>query len=109
VTAVYEDAAAVKPSYLMWLEWTAGRISFSVIFLFLRRIWATIIPAVAVPLALVGTFAVMYVFGFSLDNLSLMGLTIAVGFVVDDAVVMSDRCRLAWAWRVDQSHSFWRA
>jgi hydrophobe/amphiphile efflux-1 (HAE1) family protein len=60
----------------------------SVIFLFLRRIWATIIPAVAVPLALVGTFAVMYVLGFSLDNLSLMGLTIAVGFVVDDAVVM---------------------
>jgi hydrophobe/amphiphile efflux-1 (HAE1) family protein len=59
-----------------------------VIFLFLRRIWATIIPAVAVPLALVGTFAVMYVLGFSLDNLSLMGLTIAVGFVVDDAVVM---------------------
>jgi hydrophobe/amphiphile efflux-1 (HAE1) family protein len=60
----------------------------SVIFVFLRRIWATIIPAVAVPLALVGTFAVMYVLGFSLDNLSLMGLTIAVGFVVDDAVVM---------------------
>jgi hydrophobe/amphiphile efflux-1 (HAE1) family protein len=60
----------------------------SVIFLFLRRIWATIIPAVAVPLSLVGTFAVMYVLGFSLDNLSLMGLTIAVGFVVDDAVVM---------------------
>jgi hydrophobe/amphiphile efflux-1 (HAE1) family protein len=60
----------------------------SVIFLFLRRIWATIIPAAAVPLALVGTFAVMYVLGFSLDNLSLMGLTIAVGFVVDDAVVM---------------------
>jgi hydrophobe/amphiphile efflux-1 (HAE1) family protein len=60
----------------------------SVIFLFLRRVWATVIPAVAVPLALVGTFAVMYVFGFSLDNLSLMGLTIAVGFVVDDAVVM---------------------
>jgi hydrophobe/amphiphile efflux-1 (HAE1) family protein len=59
-----------------------------VIFLFLRRIWATIIPAVAVALALVGTFAVMYVLGFSLDNLSLMGLTIAVGFVVDDAVVM---------------------
>ena len=60
----------------------------SVIFLFLRRLWATVIPAIAVPLSLVGTFAVMYALGFSLDNLSLMALTIAVGFVVDDAVVM---------------------
>ncbi len=59
-----------------------------VIFLFLRALWATLIPSVAVPLALVGTFAVMYAFGYSLDNLSLMGLTIAVGFVVDDAIVM---------------------
>jgi hydrophobe/amphiphile efflux-1 (HAE1) family protein len=60
----------------------------AVIFLFLRKLWATVIPAVAVPLSLVGTFAVMYALGFSLDNLSLMALTIAVGFVVDDAVVM---------------------
>ncbi len=59
-----------------------------VIFLFLRNVWATIIPSVTVPLALVATLAVMYVFGFSLDNLSLMGLTIAVGFVIDDAIVM---------------------
>ncbi len=59
-----------------------------VIFLFLRSFWATIIPSVTVPLALVGTFAVMYMFGYSLDNLSLMALTIAVGFVVDDAIVM---------------------
>jgi hydrophobe/amphiphile efflux-1 (HAE1) family protein len=59
-----------------------------VIFLFLRKLWATVIPAFAVPLSLVGTFAVMYVLGFSLDNLSLMALTIAVGFVVDDAIVM---------------------
>ena len=59
-----------------------------VIFLFLRKLWATVIPAIAVPLSLIGTFAVMYVFGFSLDNLSLMALTIAVGFVVDDAIVM---------------------
>src|SRR6267143_1841327 len=55
---------------------------------FLRNLWATIIPSVAVPLALVGTFAIMYVLGYSLDNLSLMALTIAVGFVVDDAIVM---------------------
>jgi len=59
-----------------------------VIFVFLRNLWATIIPSVAVPLALVGTFAIMYLLGYSLDNLSLMALTIAVGFVVDDAIVM---------------------
>jgi hydrophobe/amphiphile efflux-1 (HAE1) family protein len=59
-----------------------------VIFLFLRKLWATVIPAIAVPLSLIGTFAVMYVLGFSLDNLSLMALTIAIGFVVDDAIVM---------------------
>ncbi|HEY6979567.1 multidrug efflux RND transporter permease subunit [Reyranella sp.] len=59
-----------------------------VIFLFLRHMWATIIPSVTVPLALVGTFGVMYVCGYSIDNLSLMALTIAVGFVVDDAIVM---------------------
>jgi hydrophobe/amphiphile efflux-1 (HAE1) family protein len=59
-----------------------------VIFLFLRKLWATVIPGIAVPLSLVGTFGVMYLFGYSLDNLSLMALTIAVGFVVDDAIVM---------------------
>jgi hydrophobe/amphiphile efflux-1 (HAE1) family protein len=59
-----------------------------VIFLFLRNFWATIIPAVTVPLSLIGTFAVLYELGYSLDNLSLMALTIAVGFVVDDAVVV---------------------
>jgi multidrug efflux pump len=60
----------------------------AVIFLFLRSVWPTIIPAIAVPVSIVGTFAVMYAFGYSLDNLSLMGLSIAVGFVVDDAIVM---------------------
>ncbi|WP_341990865.1 efflux RND transporter permease subunit [Azorhizobium sp. AG788] len=59
-----------------------------VIFIFLRSLWATVIPSITVPLALVGTFALMYLLGFSLDNLSLMGLSIAVGFVVDDAIVM---------------------
>ena len=59
-----------------------------VIFLFLRNLYATIIPSVAVPLSLVGTFGVMYVLGYSLDNLSLMALTISTGFVVDDAIVM---------------------
>ena len=59
-----------------------------VIFLFLRNVYATIIPSVAVPLSLVGTFAAMYLLGYSLDNLSLMALTISTGFVVDDAIVM---------------------
>jgi multidrug efflux pump len=59
-----------------------------VIFLFLRNAWATIIPSIAVPLSLVGTFGVMYLLGFSLDNFSLMALTVATGFVVDDAIVV---------------------
>ena len=59
-----------------------------VIFFFLRNFWATVIPSVTVPLALIGSLAVMYLLGFSLDNLSLMAMTIAVGFVVDDAIVM---------------------
>jgi HAE1 family hydrophobic/amphiphilic exporter-1 len=58
-----------------------------VIFVFLRSFWATVIPAVTVPLALIGTFAILYEMGYCLDNLSLMALSIAVGFVVDDAVV----------------------
>ncbi len=59
-----------------------------VIFVFLRKFWATVIPSIALPLAIIGTFGVMKVVGFSLDNLSLMALTIATGFVVDDAIVM---------------------
>ncbi|HET9534855.1 MAG TPA: efflux RND transporter permease subunit, partial [Mesorhizobium sp.] len=59
-----------------------------VIFIFLRSFWATAIPTVTVPLALLGACALMWVFGYTLDNLSLMALTIAVGFVVDDAIVM---------------------
>ena len=59
-----------------------------VIFIFLRNFWATVIPAITVPLALIGTFGVLYELGYSLDNLSLMALSIGVGFVVDDAVVV---------------------
>ncbi|HEX8951074.1 MAG TPA: efflux RND transporter permease subunit, partial [Polyangia bacterium] len=61
-----------------------------VVFLFLRSIWATIIPSVAVPLSLVATFGVMYLCGYSVDNLSLMALTISTGFVVDDAIVVTE-------------------
>jgi multidrug efflux pump len=59
-----------------------------VVFFFLRNVWATAIPSVAVPLSLLGTFGVMYLLGYSLDNLSLMALTISTGFVVDDAIVV---------------------
>jgi hydrophobe/amphiphile efflux-1 (HAE1) family protein len=59
-----------------------------VIFLFLRNVWATIIPSTTIPVALICTFAVMYLLDYSLDNLSLMALTLAVGFVIDDAIVM---------------------
>jgi hydrophobe/amphiphile efflux-1 (HAE1) family protein len=65
-----------------------GALVVLVIFVFLRKAWATIIPGVTVPLSIVGTFGAMYLIGYSIDNLSLMGLTIAVGFVVDDAIVI---------------------
>ena len=59
-----------------------------VVFVFLRNVRATLIPSVAVPVSLIGTFGVMYLCGYSLDNLSLMALTISTGFVVDDAIVV---------------------
>src|SRR5262249_50020435 len=59
-----------------------------VIFVFLRNVSATVIPALALPMSIIGTFSVMYLLGYSLDNLSLMALTLSVGFVVDDAIVM---------------------
>src|SRR5262249_32354841 len=59
-----------------------------VIFLFLRNLSATMIPSLALPMSIVGTFAIMYLFDYSIDNLSLMALTLCVGFVVDDAIVM---------------------
>ncbi len=72
-----------------------------VIFAFLRNLPATLIPSLSVPLSIVGTFAAMYLLGFSLDNLSLMALTIATGFVVDDAIVMIENI----ARYVEQGHS----
>ena len=82
-TAIESSVADVKFELML----TIGLVVL-VIFLFLRSLYATIIPAVAVPLSLVGTFGVMYILGYSLDNLSLMALTISTGFVVDDAIVM---------------------
>ena len=77
------SVADVQHTLLLTIALVVG-----VIFIFLRKLWATVIPAVSVPVSLVGIFAVLYAFGYSLDNLSLMALTIAVGFVVDDAAVM---------------------
>jgi multidrug efflux pump len=82
-TAIQASVSDVEFELLL----TVGLVVL-VIFLFLRSLYATIIPSVAVPLSLVGTFAAMYVLGYSLDNLSLMALTISTGFVVDDAIVM---------------------
>src|SRR5262249_23561115 len=70
-------------------------------FLFLRNLGATVIPGITVPLSLIGTLAVMYVLGYSLDNLSLMALTISAGFVVDDAIVMLENV----VRYVEQGHS----
>ena len=73
------------------VEWTLILTMFLVvliIFAFLRKPWATTIPSVTIPLSLVATFGVMYFLGYSIDNLSMMALTIAIGFVVDDAIVM---------------------
>jgi multidrug efflux pump len=82
-TAIESSVSDVKFELLL----TVGLVVL-VIFLFLRSLYATIIPSVAVPLSLIGTFAAMYILGYSLDNLSLMALTISTGFVVDDAIVM---------------------
>jgi hydrophobe/amphiphile efflux-1 (HAE1) family protein len=78
-------AAITDVQYTMLL--TIGLVVV-VIFVFLRSLWATLIPSLVVPLSLLATFAVMYVAGYTLDNISLMGLTIAVGFLIDDAIVM---------------------
>jgi hydrophobe/amphiphile efflux-1 (HAE1) family protein len=89
--AVLQDRTGTIRASVRDVEFTLGItivLVVLVILLFLRNLWATIIPGVTVPLALLGSAAMMYLLGFSLDNLSLMALTIAVGFVVDDAIVV---------------------
>ena len=90
LTVLTDRTTTIRASVddVQWELVLAVALVVLVIFLFLRSVAATIIPAVAVPLSLVGTFAVMYLLGFSLNNLSLMALTISTGFVVDDAIVM---------------------
>ena len=90
LTILSDQTATIRAS-VMDVELDLGlavALVVLVIFIFLRNLPATIIPSLSVPLSLVGTLAGMYLFGFSLDNLSLMSLTIASGFVVDDAIVM---------------------
>jgi hydrophobe/amphiphile efflux-1 (HAE1) family protein len=90
LTVISDRSASIRQSFTdvqLTLLGTIVLVIF-VIFIFLRNFWATLIPAIAVPLSLVGAFGVMYLLGYSLDNISLMGLTLAVGLVVDDAIVM---------------------
>ena len=91
-TIVLDRTTTIRAS-VSTVEWTLiGSVCLVilVVFLFLRSLRATLIPSVAVPVSLIGTFAVMYLFGYTLDNLSLMALTIATGFVVDDAIVVME-------------------
>ena len=90
LSVVMDRTTTIRAS-LKHVEYTlvvAGILVIMVVFAFLRNIRATLIPAVAVPVSLISTFGIMYLFGYSLDNLSLMALTIATGFVVDDAIVV---------------------
>jgi HAE1 family hydrophobic/amphiphilic exporter-1 len=90
LNVLYDRSESIKESIQdvqFTLLLTVGLV-ITVIFLFLRRLSATIIPSLALPMSVIGTFAVMYLYGFSLNNISLMALTLSVGFVVDDAIVM---------------------
>lgn len=87
---VYERAESIRASVdeVQFTLVLALILVVLVIFLFLRNVTATIIPSLALPMSIVGTFAVMYLLGYSLDNLSLLALTLSIGFVIDDAIVM---------------------
>lgn len=90
MTTLYDRSISISES-IADVQFTlilAGFLVILVILLFLRNLSATVIPALALPISVIGTFAVMHVLGYSLDNLSLLALTLAVGFVVDDAIVM---------------------
>ncbi len=87
---LYDRSDTIRESYrdvLFTMALTLGLV-IMVIFVFLRNMWATVIPSLALPFSIIGTFAVMYLLGYSLDNLSMMALILSIGFVVDDAIVM---------------------
>jgi HAE1 family hydrophobic/amphiphilic exporter-1 len=90
IETLYDRSVSIRASVeeVQFALYLALMLVVLVIFLFLRNIPATVIPALALPMSIIGTFAVMYLFSFSLDNISLMALTLCVGFVVDDAIVM---------------------
>jgi len=90
IQTLYDRSVTIRQSVeeVQFTLYLALALVVMVIFIFLRNVPATIIPAIALPMSIVGTFAVMYAFGYSLDNISLMALTLCVGFVVDDAIVM---------------------
>ena len=90
IETLYDRSVTIRASVeeVQFTLYLALALVVMVIFLFLRNIPATIIPSIALPMSIIGTFAVMYTFGYSLDNISLMALTLCVGFVVDDAIVM---------------------
>jgi HAE1 family hydrophobic/amphiphilic exporter-1 len=87
---LFDRSISVRVAVTVVIETLAIAISLVImgIFLFLRKVSASVIPALAVPVSLVGTFAAMYMFGFSINNMTLLALTLSVGFVVDDAIVM---------------------
>ena len=87
---LYDRSDTIRDSYRdvqFTMVLTLALVIF-VIFVFLRNVWATVIPSLALPFSIIGTFSVMYMLGYSLDNLSMMALILSVGFVVDDAIVM---------------------
>ena len=90
IETLYDRSVTIRASVqeVQFTLYLALMLVVLVIFIFLRNISATVIPTIALPMSIIGTFAVMYLFGYSLDNISLMALTLCVGFVVDDAIVM---------------------
>ncbi len=90
IETLYDRSVTIRASVqeVQFTLYLALALVVMVIFIFLRNLSATVIPAIALPMSIMGTFAVMYLFGYSLDNISLMALTLCVGFVVDDAIVM---------------------
>src|SRR3989441_5651946 len=87
---LYDRSDTIRESYrdVQFTMLLTLALVIMVIFLFLRNVWATVIPSLALPFSIIGTFAIMYLLGYSLDNLSMMALILSVGFVVDDAIVM---------------------
>src|SRR6185295_2343586 len=87
---LYDRSETIRESYrdVQFTMLLALALVILVIFVFLRNLWATVIPSLALPFSIIGTFSVMYFLDYSLDNLSMMALILSVGFVVDDAIVM---------------------